>query len=68
VSVRRHEELYDGAVDYVEVVRRLWNRWEDDAEIRDVATGRFVDRDKLHYIDFIGRWFAVGPSITPRPP
>jgi alkanesulfonate monooxygenase SsuD/methylene tetrahydromethanopterin reductase-like flavin-dependent oxidoreductase (luciferase family) len=34
-----------------------------------VATGRFVDRDKLHYIDFEGRWFAVkGPSITPRPP
>jgi alkanesulfonate monooxygenase SsuD/methylene tetrahydromethanopterin reductase-like flavin-dependent oxidoreductase (luciferase family) len=34
-----------------------------------VATGRFIDRDKLHYIDFEGRWFAVkGPSITPRPP
>src|SRR5262249_52119808 len=47
----------------------LWDSWEDDAEIRDVATGRFVDRDKLHYIDFTGRWFAVkGPSITPRPP
>ena len=27
---------------------------EDDAEIRDGATGRFVDRDKLHYIDFAG--------------
>src|SRR6202011_3366883 len=36
---------------------------------RDVATGRFVDRDKLHYIDFKGRWFDVrGPAITPRPP
>jgi alkanesulfonate monooxygenase SsuD/methylene tetrahydromethanopterin reductase-like flavin-dependent oxidoreductase (luciferase family) len=34
-----------------------------------VATGRFIDRDKLHYIDFEGRWFSVkGPSITPRPP
>jgi alkanesulfonate monooxygenase SsuD/methylene tetrahydromethanopterin reductase-like flavin-dependent oxidoreductase (luciferase family) len=51
------------------VLRRLWDSWEDDAEIRDVATGRFVDRDKLHYIDFEGRWFSVkGPSITPRPP
>jgi len=57
------------AGDYIEVVRRLWDSWEDDAEIRDVATGRFVDRDKLHYIDFRGRWFSVrGPSITPRPP
>jgi alkanesulfonate monooxygenase SsuD/methylene tetrahydromethanopterin reductase-like flavin-dependent oxidoreductase (luciferase family) len=60
---------FDEAADYVEVLRRLWDSWEDDAEIRDVATGRFIDRDKLHYIDFTGRWFAVkGPSITPRPP
>ncbi|MFI9380043.1 LLM class flavin-dependent oxidoreductase [Kutzneria sp. NPDC052558] len=57
------------AADYVEVLRRLWDSWEDDAEIRDVATGRFVDREKLHYIDFEGRYFSVrGPSITPRPP
>ena len=57
------------AADYVEVVRRLWDSWEDDAEIRDAATGRFVDVGKLHYIDFTGRWFSVkGPSITPRPP
>jgi alkanesulfonate monooxygenase SsuD/methylene tetrahydromethanopterin reductase-like flavin-dependent oxidoreductase (luciferase family) len=62
-------DSFDEAGDYVEVLRRLWDSWEDDAEIRDVATGRFVDRDKLHYIDFEGRWFSVkGPSITPRPP
>lgn len=62
-------DLFDEAADYVEVVRRLWDSWEDDAEIRDAATGRFIDRDKLHYIDFEGRWFSVkGPSITPRPP
>jgi alkanesulfonate monooxygenase SsuD/methylene tetrahydromethanopterin reductase-like flavin-dependent oxidoreductase (luciferase family) len=62
-------ELFDEAADYVEVVRRLWDSWEDDAEIRDAATGRFVDRDKLHYIDFTGHYFKVrGPSITPRPP
>ncbi|MGO1241169.1 MAG: LLM class flavin-dependent oxidoreductase [Cellulosimicrobium funkei] len=53
----------------VEVVTRLWDSWEDDAEIRDVATGRFVDREKLHYVDHEGIRFAVkGPSITPRPP
>jgi alkanesulfonate monooxygenase SsuD/methylene tetrahydromethanopterin reductase-like flavin-dependent oxidoreductase (luciferase family) len=63
------DELFAEAADYVEVLRRLWDSWEDDAEIRDVATGRFVDSDKLHYIDFEGRWFRVkGPSITPRPP
>ncbi|MFE9118876.1 LLM class flavin-dependent oxidoreductase [Streptomyces sp. NPDC007172] len=64
--VRGH---FDEAADYVEVVRRLWDSWEDDAEIRDAATGRFIDRDKVHYIDFEGEHFRVkGPSITPRPP
>jgi alkanesulfonate monooxygenase SsuD/methylene tetrahydromethanopterin reductase-like flavin-dependent oxidoreductase (luciferase family) len=63
------EDLMAEAADFVEVVRRLWDSWEDDAEIRDIATGRFIDRDKLHYIDFEGPWFSVrGPSITPRPP
>jgi alkanesulfonate monooxygenase SsuD/methylene tetrahydromethanopterin reductase-like flavin-dependent oxidoreductase (luciferase family) len=62
-------DLMEEAADYVEVIRRLWDSWEDDAEIRDVATGRFIDTDRLHYIDFSGRWFSVkGPSITPRPP
>ncbi|WP_246241772.1 LLM class flavin-dependent oxidoreductase [Flexivirga aerilata] len=62
-------ELFGEVADYIEVLRRLWDSWEDDAEIRDVATGRFVDRDRLHYIDFEGSHFSVrGPSITPRPP
>jgi alkanesulfonate monooxygenase SsuD/methylene tetrahydromethanopterin reductase-like flavin-dependent oxidoreductase (luciferase family) len=61
--------LFEEAVEYVDVVRRLWDSWEDDAVIRDVASGRYVDTDKLHYIDFTGRYFSVkGPSITPRPP
>jgi len=62
-------DLFGEAADAVEVARRLWDSWEDDAVIRDVSTGRFVDRDKLHYIDFAGDRFTVkGPSITPRPP
>jgi len=63
------DELFDEAGEYVEVIRRLWDSWEDGAEIRDAATGRFVDRNRLHHIDFHGRHLSVkGPSITPRPP
>jgi alkanesulfonate monooxygenase SsuD/methylene tetrahydromethanopterin reductase-like flavin-dependent oxidoreductase (luciferase family) len=63
------DELFGEAAEYVDVVRRLWDSWEDDAVIRDVASGRYVDRAKLHYIDFAGKYFSVkGPSITPRPP
>jgi alkanesulfonate monooxygenase SsuD/methylene tetrahydromethanopterin reductase-like flavin-dependent oxidoreductase (luciferase family) len=58
----------------IEVGRRLWDSWEDDAVIRDVATGRYIDVDKLHYVDFetpadfAGPGYSVkGPSIIPRP-
>ncbi|KAF0842471.1 LLM class flavin-dependent oxidoreductase [Nocardia caishijiensis] len=61
--------LWHEADEAVEVVTRLWDSWEDDAEIRDVPTGRFIDRDRLHYIDFEGDNFSVkGPAITPRSP
>ncbi|MGW0181678.1 LLM class flavin-dependent oxidoreductase [Nocardia sp. NPDC003345] len=63
------ESLWSEAGAAIEVVTRLWDSWEDDAEIRDAPTGRFIDRGKLHYIDYAGEHFAVkGPSITPRPP
>jgi alkanesulfonate monooxygenase SsuD/methylene tetrahydromethanopterin reductase-like flavin-dependent oxidoreductase (luciferase family) len=63
------DELWAEASDYVDVVRRLCDSWEDDAIIRDAPTGRYIDRDKVHYIDFEGRFFSVrGPSITPRSP
>jgi alkanesulfonate monooxygenase SsuD/methylene tetrahydromethanopterin reductase-like flavin-dependent oxidoreductase (luciferase family) len=62
-------ELYAEASEAADVVARLWDSWEDDAVIRDVPTGRYIDRDKLHYVDFEGRFFRVrGPSITPRSP
>ncbi|HTN80945.1 MAG TPA: LLM class flavin-dependent oxidoreductase [Acidimicrobiales bacterium] len=64
-----HDELYAEADDAIEVVSRLWDSWEDDAVIRDRATGRYIDREKVHYIDFEGPFFSVrGPSITPRSP
>jgi alkanesulfonate monooxygenase SsuD/methylene tetrahydromethanopterin reductase-like flavin-dependent oxidoreductase (luciferase family) len=55
--------------DSITVVRSLWDSWEDDAVIRDYASGRFLDREKLHYVDFDGESFTVkGPAIVPRPP
>ncbi|MDO9407439.1 LLM class flavin-dependent oxidoreductase [Patulibacter sp.] len=57
------------AAEHLEAVRALWDSWEEGAVIRDTATDRFLDRDKVHHVDFEGRHLAVrGPSITPRPP
>ncbi|GAA0979921.1 LLM class flavin-dependent oxidoreductase [Nocardiopsis tropica] len=61
--------LWAEAEAVADVASRLWDSWQDDAEIRDTATGRFVDRERLHYVDFEGPgWSVRGPSITPRPP
>lgn len=62
-------DAVDEADEAAHVVALLWDSWEDDAVIRDVATARYVDRDKLHQVDHAGPRFSVaGPSITPRPP
>jgi len=63
------DELLDDAAESAEVARLLWDSWEDDAVIRDVSTGRFLDRSRVHRIDFEGSHFSVvGPSIVPRSP
>ncbi|HVV07830.1 LLM class flavin-dependent oxidoreductase [Amycolatopsis sp.] len=68
-TVRSDDVPASEARDVVEVVRRLWDSWEDDAVIKDVATGRYLDPDKVHHVDFEGAAFSVkGPLITPRPP
>ncbi|GGM49771.1 LLM class flavin-dependent oxidoreductase [Dactylosporangium sucinum] len=57
------------AEDVIRVARLLWDSWEDDAIVRDVATGRFLDADRVHHVNFEGATFSVaGPLITPRPP
>ncbi|MFD4958880.1 LLM class flavin-dependent oxidoreductase [Microbacterium sp. NPDC058389] len=63
------DDLWRERDDVIEVARRLWDSWEDDAVIQDAATGRYLDADRLHYVDFEGARFSVkGPLITPRPP
>ncbi|WP_430592897.1 LLM class flavin-dependent oxidoreductase [Humidisolicoccus flavus] len=64
-----NEELAAEAAEFIEVLRELWDSWEDDAEIRDTASARYVDSSKIHHIDHAGAYFTVkGPLITPRPP
>jgi len=57
------------AHDVIEVVRRLWDSWEDDAIVLDAATDRYIDRSRVHDVAFAGETFSVaGASITPRSP
>lgn len=62
-----HDERYERAAEYVEVVRKLWDSWEDDALLLDQAGQRFFDVNKLHPADHKGKFFSVaGPAQWAR--
>jgi alkanesulfonate monooxygenase len=62
-------DRYRRAEEFADVVRGLWDSWEDDAFIRDKASGRFFDPDKLHVLDHKGEFFRVrGPLNVARSP
>jgi alkanesulfonate monooxygenase len=64
-----HAERYERANEFAEVVTALWDSWDDDAFMRDKATGRFFDPARLHALNHKGRHFSVrGPLNIPRPP
>ncbi|MFF1878446.1 LLM class flavin-dependent oxidoreductase [Leifsonia sp. NPDC058230] len=58
-----HDDRYDHADEYLEVLYKLWEgSWEDDAVIRDRETGVFTDPAKVHEIGHKGKHFTV-PGI-----
>lgn len=60
---------YDRAAEFVEVVRGLWESWEDDAFLRDKASGLNYDPSKLHVLNHQGQHFQVrGPLNVARTP
>jgi FMN-dependent oxidoreductase (nitrilotriacetate monooxygenase family) len=62
-----HDLRYRVAEEYIQVVKGLWDSWEDDAFIRDKPSGRYVDLDKLHRLDHQGEFFKVqGPLNIER--
>jgi FMN-dependent oxidoreductase (nitrilotriacetate monooxygenase family) len=64
-----HAVRYEIAEEYIEVVKGLWDSWDDDAFVRDRASGRFFDRDKMHRLDHKGQFFSVeGPLNIARSP
>ncbi|HEY1936232.1 MAG TPA: LLM class flavin-dependent oxidoreductase [Acetobacteraceae bacterium] len=64
-----HEFRYDRANEFVDVVRGLWDCWDDGAIVADKATGRFIDPDKVRPLNHHGRFFKVrGPVNMARCP
>ncbi len=59
---------YDRAVEFEQVLRRLWDSFEDEAIVADAAAGVYLDPTRLHATDFHGEHLSVtGPLNVTRP-
>ena len=64
-----HELRYERANEFVDVVKGLWDCWEDGALVADRASGEYIDYDKVRPLDHKGRFFQVkGPINMARCP
>jgi len=64
-----HGIRYERASEFHDVVVGLWDTWEDDAFLRDKASGRWFDYDKMHILNHKGEFFNVrGPLNVARSP
>jgi alkanesulfonate monooxygenase len=68
-GVADHALRYERAREFVEVVRGLWDSWDDDAFVRDRNSGLYFDPDRLYTLDHKGKFYSVrGPLNLARPP
>ncbi|WP_079213307.1 LLM class flavin-dependent oxidoreductase [Brucella pituitosa] len=64
-----HDERYAVAEEFVDVVRGLWDSWEDDAFPKDKENGVYADPNKVHVLNHAGKYYSVqGPLNIPRSP
>ncbi len=64
-----HAERYERANEFAEIVKALWDSWDDDAFMRDKTSGQFFDPAKMHFLHHKGKHFQVrGPLNIPRSP
>jgi FMN-dependent oxidoreductase (nitrilotriacetate monooxygenase family) len=63
-----HDERYRRAREFYDVVTGLWDSWADDAFVRDVENGVYFDPERMHVLDYKGKYFQVrGPLNVARP-
>lgn len=64
-----HADRYRRAEEFIDVVRRLWDTWDDDAFPADKASGLYYDCAKRHPVHYRGEFFDLEAELNvPRPP
>src|SRR5262245_7528710 len=67
--IKEHDLRYEIANEFVDVVRGLWDTWEDGAIVADKRTGKFLDESKVRRLNHKGRFYSVqGPLNIERCP
>lgn len=62
------EDRYARAQEFIDVVKALWDSFDDDAFLLDKENGRFFDAEKWHVANHRGEHFQVrGPLTVARP-
>ncbi|ROQ39714.1 FMN-dependent oxidoreductase (nitrilotriacetate monooxygenase family) [Frondihabitans sp. PhB188] len=62
-----HDQRYEMADEYVGVVKKLWDSWDEGALVRDRETGVFADHTKVHPIHHEGAFFKVRGPLNAMP-
>lgn len=64
-----HARRYEMAGEFLDVVKGLWDCWDDDAIVADKASGLYIDPAKVRALDHDGTFFKVkGPVNIGRAP
>lgn len=64
-----HADRYRQASEFVDVVTKLWDSWEDDALVVDPESGLFAETDHIHAIRHKGEFYSVEGALNlPRSP
>jgi FMN-dependent oxidoreductase (nitrilotriacetate monooxygenase family) len=64
-----HADRYERAAEFLDVSRKLWDSWADDAIVADKEQGVHADADRVRAVEHAGKYFAVhGPLNVPRSP
>ena len=64
-----HDERYDRADEFADLVTKLWDAWEPDAVVLDREAPMFADGSKVHAVHHEGKYYRCrGPLNAPRSP
>ena len=62
-----HDLRYDMAEEYIQICKQLWGSWEPSAIVADRTSGTLIDHEKVHTIDFNGKYYRSRGPLNSGP-